>query len=161
MDFGDWLGRLFAGKPKVPDEIPEVVGYMNDADGNPQPLQRGPLQHESLSPDHLRRVGRIRNVLIDAYPMTLDGWVDGFMRDVDPEAEIRFIEACAVVFQRLTKKIQLTPEESQMVYGVLCAISTGRNDSELESALPKGKGLPGLEAIIAMYVEARQLGLRP
>ena len=161
MGFGDWLRRPFAGRPKLPDEIPDVIGHMIDDAGNPETIHRGPLQHDSLSPDHLRRVGRLRNALIDAYPMTLDGWVDGFMRDVDPEAEIRFIEACAVVFQQLTKQTRLAPDESRRLYAVLCAISAGGNDAELESALPNNRGLPSLETLIKMYVEAWNLRLRP
>lgn len=161
MGLSDWLGRCFGGRPKVPDEIPDVVGHMIDDNGRMQAVHRGPLQHDSLSPDHLRRVGRLRNVLIDAYPMTLDGWVDGFMRDVNPEAEIRFIEACAVVYQRLTHRVELALGEKQLLYAVLCAISTGRHDPELEFALPKSKGLPRLAVMIAMYEEARRLGLRP
>jgi hypothetical protein len=59
------------------------------------------------------RIGRLRDVLTEARPMILDGWVDGFLRDVDPESEIRLIETCAVVYRRLTAKATLTPEEKR------------------------------------------------
>jgi hypothetical protein len=92
--------------------------------------------------------------------MTLDGWVDGFMRDANPESEIQIIEACALVYQRLASQASLLPEEKRL-YSVLCVISAGAASHELASALPAGKGLPDLESTRMMYREARQSGGRP
>jgi hypothetical protein len=161
MGLGDWLKRLFGGGPKPRDEIPEVIGHVTDEHGRRQAIHRGPLQHEALSPDQLRRIGRLRDVLIDAYPMTLDGWVDGFMRDADPESEIQIIEACAAVYQRLASQAALAPGEKKRLYSVLCVLSAGGGGPELAAALPAGKGLPDLESIARMYREARQAGDRP
>jgi len=98
---------------------------------------------------------------VDAYPMTLDGWVDGFMRDANPESEIQIIEACAVVYQRFASQGSLSTDEKKRLYAVLCAISAGGDDPKLASALPTGKGLPDLESIALLYREARQSGSRP
>jgi hypothetical protein len=143
------------------DEIPEVLGQVTDEHGRKQILLRGPLQHESLSPDQLQRVAGLRDVLVEAYPMTLDGWVDGFMRDADPESEIQLIEACAVIYQRLAAQVSLSPPEKKRLYAVLCVISAGGAGPELASAIPTGKGLPDLDGIVRMYREARQTGSRP
>lgn len=161
MGLRDWFGRPFGVRPKLRDEIPEVVGHFTDEHGREQALRRGPLRHDSLSAGQLRRVGRLRDVLAEAYPMTLDGWVDGFLRDADPESEIQIIEACAVVYQHLTATVSLSPEEKGRLYAVLCVISTGGAGPELASSLPGGKGLPDLGGIVSMYREARHSGSRP
>jgi len=161
MGLGDWLKRLFGGEPKVRDELPEVLGHVTDEHGKKQALHRGPLQHESLTPDQLQRIARLRDVLIDAYPMTLDGWVDGFMRDANPESEIQIIEACAVVYQHLAEPAQLSADEKKRLYAVLCAVSSGAEGSQLAAAVPAGKGLPPLNHIVKMYLEARQNGSQP
>jgi hypothetical protein len=161
VGLGDWLGRLFGGKPRLRDEVPEVIGRVTDEQGHQQVLHRGPLQHESLTPDQLQRIGRLRDVLAEAYPMTLDGWVDGFMRDAHPESEIQIIEACAAVYQRLSAQASLGPGEKKRLYSVLCVISAGGAGPELASAVPAGRGLPDVEAIAAMYRDARQAGGRP
>jgi hypothetical protein len=137
------------------------MGHVIDEHGQKVKLRRGPVQQESLSPDQLQRIGRLRDVLAEAYPMTLDGWVDGFLRDANPESEIQIIEACAVVYQRLASQASLSPEEKKRLYSVLCVISAGGAGPELVSALPAGKGLPNLENIAMMYREARQSGGRP
>ncbi|HEX8199045.1 MAG TPA: hypothetical protein VF590_01055 [Isosphaeraceae bacterium] len=161
MGLGDWFRRLFGGKPKLRDEIPEVMGHFTDERGQKVQLHRGPIQHEALSPDQLQRIVRLRDVLAEAYPMTLDGWIDGFLRDTNPEAEIQIIEACAVAYQRLASQASLSADEKKRLYSVLCVISAGGAGPEVASALPAGKGLPDLESIATMYLEARQSGGRP
>lgn len=161
MGLGDWLRRVFGRGPRPRDAIPEVIGHVTDDQGRRQVLHRGPLQHESLSPDQLQRIARLRDVLIEAYPMTLDGCVDGFLRDANPESEIQILEACAVTYQRLTAGATLGPAEKKRLYSVLCVISAGGAGPELASAVPAGRGLPDLEAITATYREARQAGDRP
>src|SRR5262249_11414606 len=161
MGLGDWLKRLFGGGPGMRDEIPEIIGHVTDEHGRKQAVHRGPLQHEALTPDQLRRIGRLRDVLDEAYPMTLDGWVDGFMRDADPESEIQIIEACAAVYQRLASQGSLSTDEKKRLYAVLCMISPGGGGPEWASALPASKGLPDLESIALMYRETRQSGSRP
>lgn len=160
MGLGDWLERLFRGEPKLRDEIPEVLGHVRDEQGRKQTLHRGALRHESLSTEQLRRVARLRDVLIEAYPMTLDGWVDGFLRDANPEAEIQIIEACAVAYQRLASQASLSPQEKKRLYAVLCVISAG-GGPELASAIPAGRGLPDLDHVAELYQEARRSGSRP
>jgi hypothetical protein len=161
MVLGDWFRRLFRRRRRQWDEIPEVVGHMTDEHGRKVEIHRGPLRHESLLPDQLQRIGRLHEVLVEAYPMTLAGWIDGFRRDANPESEIRIIEACAVVYQRLTAQAVLSPEEKQRLYGVLCLLTAGEIDPKLASALPAGKGLPDLESIAAVFREAWRNGARP
>lgn len=161
MGLWRWFSGLFRREPKLMDEVPEVVGTITDEHGNQQALHRGWLKHDSLSPDQLQRIAKLRDVLIDAYPMTLDGWVDGFMRDSDPESEIQIIEACATVYQRSTALARLSGEEKERLYAVLCALSAGADKSELAAAVPTAKGLPAPDVLFGMYYDARRNGSRP
>ena len=100
-------------------------------------------------------------MLSEAYPVTPEAWVDGFMRDAHPESEIQSIEACAVVYLRLSAQAQLSLEEKGQLYAVVCVASTGALSEELGSYIPAGKGLPPLEMIAQMYEEAARSGSRP
>jgi hypothetical protein len=161
MSLWRWFIGLFRREPELMDEVPEVLGHITDEHGQQQPLRRGWLKHESLAPEQLQRIGRLRDVLIDAYPMTLDGWVDGFMRDANPESEIQIVEACAAVYQQLTARTRLSVAEKKRLYALLCALSACADREQLATALPAGRGLPALDEVIALYQEARQGGHRP
>jgi hypothetical protein len=161
MAIGDWFRRLFGGKPSIRDEVPKVMGHVVDETGRQVEVFRGPVQHEALSREQLQRIGRLRDVLADAYPMTLDGWVDGFLRDADPETEIRIIEACAVVYQHVVSTAALSVDEKKRLYGVLCAVSAGAAGDQVRTRLPTGKGVPQFDDIIAMYQSARRADDRP
>jgi hypothetical protein len=160
---GGWLRRLFVvpAPTGALNETPEILGYVVDAQGRKVPVHRGPIRHESLSDDQLQRIGRLHDALREAYPMMLDGWIDGFMRDAHPESEIQIMEACAVVYKRLATQASLSPQDKKRLYGALCAISRGSDSWDLASVLPASENLPQLDAIIGMYREAAQSRSRP
>ena len=91
--------------------------------------------------------------------MTLDGWVDGFMRDAHPENEIQIIEAAAVVYQQLTESTDLDTEGKKMLYAVLCFLSGSEPLPEVEEKIPPG--LPTGAELFEMYHAARSAGARP
>lgn len=160
MRVRDWVRRLL-GLPLERSQLPEVLGYLADDQGRRHEVHRGRLKHASLSEEQTRRVARLREVLADPYPMTMEGWVDGFLRDAHPESEIQILEACAAVYHQLTARARLSREEKKRLYSVLCIISSGGDDPGLTAVLPSGKGLPDLESIIGMYRQARAEGRRP
>jgi hypothetical protein len=160
MGIGGWLKRFLGGENER-SRLPEVLGHVTDDQGRRHEVHRGWIKHGSLSEEQVRRVARLREVLAEAYPMTMEGWIDGFQRDADPESEIRIIEACAVAYQRLASQARLSPEEKERLYAVLCALSTGATGPQLASALPTGKGLPDLESVANIYREAREARVRP
>jgi hypothetical protein len=148
------LRRLFHRPSVETTGIPEVIGYRTDQAGKQQPVVRGSIKHGSLSNDQRRRVAHLRNVLSDAYPMTMEGWIDGFLRDAHPENEIQIIEACAYVYQHLSADSRLSFDEKRKLYSVVCAISAGAPTSTLDAVLPVGRGLPNAQTITAMLEEA-------
>ena len=161
MGFGNWVKSLFRGKPMEATQVPEILGYETDERGERQAIHRGWIKHEGLSDDQVQRVARLREVLAEAYPMTLEGWIDGFLRDSDPETEIQVIEACSVVYQQLGEQTNLSTEQKKQLYAVLCAVSAGADGTQLAAALRSFKGLPRLDDIVSMYREARYSGSRP
>lgn len=161
MGITSWIGKLFSSKPKEQNQIPEILGYGTDEQGNQVPIYRGEVKHQLLSDDQMQRVTRLREVLLEAYPMTMDGWVDGFLRDTHPESEIQIIEACAFVYHRLAATASLSSEEKQRLYAVLCMISAGGSEENLASAIPANKGLPDFQTLDSMFREAYLLRRRP
>lgn len=157
----NWLKRILGGKPREMTGIPEVVVHVTDENGQEQPLHRGPRRHAELTPEQTRRVERLREVLAEAYPMTLEGWIDGFLRDANPEQEIQIIEAVAVAYRQLTAQADLSAEEKKRLYGILCTLTAMGESPELQASLPQGKGLPELPEIWEMYERAWRAGERP
>jgi hypothetical protein len=89
----------------------------------------------------MRRVAALRDTLAEVYPITLDGWVDGFLRDTHPEQEIRKVEAVAATYRRLTEASpELDRTSREKLYGIICGISFG--------AVP-----PETEEMVAIYRE--------
>ena len=140
------------------DKLPETLGYAREATGQVVAIRLSPIRHESLTQDQLRRIAKLRDALIDAYPMTLDGWIDGFMRDMHPEKEISIIEACAVVYQRVTDKKRLPDKLKREIYGLIVSISAGLPCGDPKRKI--AKDLPSVGTIVEMYREARNKGER-
>jgi hypothetical protein len=164
MSIIQWLKKVISGqsgKPSEVDRIPDIIGRVTDEQGQSWTFCRGSLKHKSLSTDQLRRVARLREVLSEAYPMTMEAWIDGFLRDLDPEREIRILEAIAAVYARLTAETNLSTEDKQRLYDVLCLISAGVTTPELTSLISRDKGLPEFSVLIEMVQEACSAGFRP
>jgi hypothetical protein len=75
-------------------------------------------------------------VLQEAYPTTLDGWLDGFIRNAHLEREIQIIELAAVVYRQLTWSVRLGRKEEARLYGVLHALSSGGISDGLDDEIP-------------------------
>jgi len=159
MGIKSWLMRTFGLRPRIQDGLPDVLWSYTDEQGQQHEVHKGPVQHDRLPPEQLHRVARLRDALSEAYPMTLDGWVDGFVRDLYPESEIKIIEAVAVVYLRLTERTKLSIKEKQQLYAVLCLLSAGGASQEIEDTIPRG--LPNCHEIFEMYRSARATDSRP
>ena len=141
------------------DGLPEILGTVIDQNGKTHTLHRGPRQHDSLTSEQLTRVARLQGGLKEAYPMTLDGWVDSFLGETYPEKEISIIESLAVIYLKLTTNTKLTLKEKKSLYSLLCAISCGVPLKDLKKEIPKG--LPSARTIHKMYRKELEDGARP
>jgi hypothetical protein len=142
----EWLRRLLHLRPVELPAIPEIM-YSTDKDGKQRAVSRGWIKHQTLSDEQTRRVERLRQVLREAYPMTMEGWIDGFLRDANPEQEIQIIEACAFAYQQLSTGLPLSVDDKQELYGVLCSLSTGAPASAFAHVLLASKRLPDFQTI--------------
>lgn len=123
----NWVKMTFRNLIPKPngemERIPDVLGVTTDAEGKEVHLCRGPRCLDSLSDDLVQRVALIREALADVFPMSMEGWLDSFMRDIDPEGEICIVEACAAVYSELVARAELTHDQKRRLYGAICAAS--------------------------------------
>ena len=143
------------------DKLPEVLGYTTDEDGQKKHLHVGPRRHSNLSDDQVKRIERLREVLVEVYPMSLEGWIDGFLRDSNPEVEIRYIEACAVAYSQLVTRASLSREEKGHLYATLCQATSFDGPFQIEEGLYKRLGLEGALELIALVRGAFEENARP
>jgi hypothetical protein len=146
-------------KLPLSDGLPEILGTEIDMEGKVHTIRRNPRQHETLAPGQLQRVARLQNVLWEVEPITLDGWVDDYLRETNPEQEIRIMESVAVVYLKLTSNTRIMLEEKTSLYSLLCAMSFGARHREVNKYIPKG--LPSASKIHKMFCKALEGFARP
>ena len=56
---------------------------------DPAKLKRGPIRHEELPLSLVARINYLRSTLHEVHPMSIEEWLDGFRRDLNPESEVR------------------------------------------------------------------------
>ena len=66
--------------------------------------------------DLIRRIRLIRAALIKPYPQTMEFWIDGFKRDMQPEKEIEFWEHVAACYLEYTAISELTQEQHNAAF---------------------------------------------
>ncbi len=146
-------------KLPLSDGLPEVLGTAIDQEGKVRTIHRSSHQHNALSPDQLQRISRLQVVLRGARPMTLDGWVDGFLREMHPEQEISIWESVAAVYLKLISNTRLSLEGKKSLCSLICAMSFGVRPRDVKKYIPKG--LPSANKIHKMYSKALEEFARP
>jgi hypothetical protein len=146
-------------KLPLSDKLPEILITGVDQNGEPYTVVLAPLRHDTLTPDQLKRIARLQNVLREVKPMTLDGWVDGFLRDTNPGKEISIMEKVAVVYLKLTSYTKFPLEVKQSFFCMLCNMSFGVRYKD--SKMHRPKGLPSARTIYKMYRKALKGDARP
>ena len=122
---------------------------------NPEPIdpnqfRAGPIRHETLSPELLKSIRGIHEVLGDYLGTTLEQFEISFMRDSNPEAEVLLWCSIAAAWIAYHEKYLaddvLSDEEEKKLLGALLAISMGIEDAE-------GLGVPADvgEKLLACY----------
>ena len=69
----------------------EPAGTLGRADG--ATLAPGPIRHETLTPDQMKRIAVLQTTFGDVDPTPLEKWVDDFKRDRDPDREIAILRS--------------------------------------------------------------------
>ena len=165
--FLKWLRQRLATvagatrRPEAKETSLDLLGTFVDEQGREVRVLASPPVHGALTPEQLERVARLADALAEVYPLNREEWVDGFLRDLDPERELSILEAVAVAYQHFTAAGGMATGDKKRLYGALLTLSGGADPADLEPTLRKGADLPSAAAMTAFYHEALATGRRP
>jgi hypothetical protein len=111
----------------------EPAGTVVLADG--ATLHPGPIRHETLTPDQMRRIAVLQKTFGDVDPTPLEEWVDDFKRDRNPDREIAIYEAMAQAYTGYCTRHSVTPEARMEVYKLVLVRSRAPDD-EVRRTVP-------------------------
>jgi len=87
-----------------------------------------------LTASQVQRVEAMLPTFAELHRDTLEGWLDDFEKEADPEREIAIYEAMADAYKTYCSGRALTPEERLDVYGLLLMRSGAPEDEVVEQA---------------------------
>ena len=70
--------------------------------------ERNSVNHTPLATDSLEVLGRIKSLLDDVYPQSLDKWTDMIERDGRPEVELELWSHIAETYNQIVESSKLT-----------------------------------------------------
>ena len=114
-------------------------------------LKMGEHQAESF-PEDIRDLFRdIKSKLNEVYPMSLEQWEDGFLRDANPEHEIALWLHVADIYSRLTSERGLSLEQKKDYFRVLGTCMNSARERVLQLFRPQLISEAEAEKVIAAY----------
>jgi hypothetical protein len=119
-------------------------------------IQLGPIRHQALSDALEARVRKFEPIFAEVYPNTHKAWLDGFMRDADPEPEVAIWEAMASAYKGFTERRSLSLEAKKEAFGLLLARSAGDEQHTLSGAKLRHLTLAEAEEVLSLYPAAPQ-----
>jgi hypothetical protein len=122
---------------------------------DPRKLKPGPIRHEELPLSLVARINHLRLTLDEAYPQSMEKWLDGFRQDAHPEDEVRWWERLARCYVAYSDTKDLNVGQKQAVFSVLFKLGMGFQTEKLEAdlaTLPDG----ALEEMVATLGERTQ-----
>jgi len=90
-----------------------------DSTPAPPALEAGPIRRDTLSTAQLARTRVLRQTFADVDTSSLETWVDGFRRDLNPEQELAHWEAIAKAYREYTAVRNLVRGAKSDVFQVL------------------------------------------
>jgi hypothetical protein len=103
-------------KPKIFRLVPATKKVSDIKPGN--------VIHKQLSPELEERIRKLQSTFAEVFERTHEEWLDGFRRDLNPEAEIKLWEAMASAYRSLLGKHALSLPAKKEALGLLCAGQT-------------------------------------
>ena len=86
---------------------------------DPNTIQPGPIRRDSLTPEQMERVRKLQSVFVEVDGQSVEQWVDGFKRDLNPDSELDIWETMAKAYTAYCSKRTLSPEAKKEVYKVV------------------------------------------
>jgi hypothetical protein len=119
---------------------------------DPAELRPGPVQHESLTPEQLARIARIRQALREVDESPEEQWINDFKRDTHPDEEIAIWEAIAQAYTAYNTGRTLTPAAKREVFSLLLSRSMADGATVLEQTKLTAVTRAEAEQALALYV---------
>lgn len=88
--------------------------------------------NSTLNEDQKMRVGLLMKILKGIYPWDFEKWIDSFMRDFNPESEIKIWEAIARAYIR-TESLNLSKEHNGEIFGYLLMRTWSKKKAVMEN----------------------------
>ncbi|WP_396160089.1 hypothetical protein [Flavobacterium sp.] len=96
---------------------------------DPNELQQGPIQRDSLTAVQIQRIASLQKVFVEIDGQTVAQWADNFIRDLNPDSELALWERMATAYSRYCDKHkQLTLAAKNEVYKVILLRSMASPD---------------------------------
>ena len=96
-------------------------------------MKPGPIQHEQLSDEQLRRITHLHEILAEVDPSSLETWTDNFKRDMHPDQEIAVWERIARAYTTYTSQKNLSLDAKGDVFQTLVLASMSSDEASIKS----------------------------
>src|SRR2546421_8961646 len=83
----------------------------------------GSYQHPPFSEEVRDFLRRIKAALDEVFPQTLEGWEDGFRKDINAEREIALWLNIAATYEQCTATVECTAQQRKEYFDVIAACS--------------------------------------
>jgi hypothetical protein len=121
---------------------------------DPSKIQPGPIQHEFLPDDMVKRVKAVQAVFAEVDQTPPEKWIEDFKRDMNPERELAIWEAMAGAFTAYNHSQNLPLSKRKELFGILLTRSSGSTEDALRHL--KLKTFTEAEAREAMDLLAKE-----
>jgi hypothetical protein len=114
-------------------------------------LKMGERQAESFPEEVRNYLREIKSKLDEVYPMSLEEWEDGFLRDAHPEQEIALWLHVADLYSRFTSERDFSSEQKKEYFRVLVTCMNSSRERVLQLYSPQLITKAETEKVIAAY----------
>ncbi|HTN76355.1 MAG TPA: hypothetical protein VL096_13950 [Pirellulaceae bacterium] len=118
---------------------------------DPNKIQQGPIQHESLPEELLTRIKHVHATFADVDGMPLDRWIDDFKRDRDPEGNVRIWEEMELAYNAYCGNRELPLDVRKEVFKIVLMRSMMPDEKVLAQLKLEHISLDDAKSILAGY----------
>ena len=108
--------------PTVPISADDAATETENGDVqwiDPNEIQPGPVQRDSLTDSQMERVRALQKVFVEVDGQSVDQWVDNFKRDLNPDRELAIWEKMCSAYSAYCDDRDLNIDAKKEVYKVV------------------------------------------
>jgi hypothetical protein len=95
-------------------------------------LKPGPIQHPELPVSLVARIEALNSTLAEVYPQSIETWLDGFQRDLNPEPEVVWWERLAQCYVEYSRRNELSVNQKKAAFNVILKLALGSSEINAE-----------------------------